>query len=160
MELKCYLVSDDKRKAKKNRGNVIYTLNAKLQAPCNQLNPVFVLDGDHTDFNYIDANWNGAHKYYFVTNFVFLPGHMLEVHCHEDTLSTFWRYKVNEKPEDDKGLWKKLAFIERQESRGSDFIVDEKLPVETKRNITHLMSDKKLGSGTGTYIALTVSGGV
>lgn len=158
MNLKCYLVSDDKRKAKKNLGTVVHDFDAKLQAPCDQLNPSFILSADKTDFNYIYVNaWR---KYYFVTNMTFLTGQQIRVDCHEDTLSTFWRYKVNDKPEDDKGLWKKLAFIERQESRGSDFIVDEKLPVETKRNIMHLKSDKKLGSGTGSYIALTVSGGV
>ncbi len=149
MELKCYLVSDDKRKAKKNLGDVVYTINARLQAPCDQLNPVFVLDGDHTDFNYIDANWSGAHKYYFVTDFVFLPGHMIEVHCHEDTLSTYWPI-----------ISKRTAFLERNENDYTEYMSDPKIPVETKRNIVHYLSDKKLGSGTGSYIALTVSGGV
>lgn len=157
MNVICYMNYYDNKKAGKSTKTTSnqkddkfvkqYEKDVDIQRPCDEYNPVFLFDGDQTDFNYIYVpSWD---KYYFVSKPpTFTIGGLLEVSCHEDVLESVWKY-----------LKPKQALIERNEFQFSNYIIDPKQLMETKRNITHLTVGS-LGNASGSYIALTVAGGV
>lgn len=147
--IELYKMTSDRRKAKKTMTKVGSDItNVKLKEPCDQVDPSFILNLSTTDFNYIKVvEWN---RFYFLKKPpTFERGGLHSLDCHEDILSTVWS-----------SLSTLNAHVERSENKGTEYIIDELLGLETSRSIKPSQAIGTLGTPSGAYIALTVTGGV
>ena len=87
MELVFYSVSDDPRKVQKTLGTAKHTIqNASVYENCSIMNPSFLVDYSASiiETNYVKATlWN---RYYFIRDFIAMPGGRCRVICDEDVL--------------------------------------------------------------------------
>lgn len=97
MILKFYKVSDDSRVLNKTLGEPIHTcLNASVYEDCSIVSPSFLVDYSHSVIacNYLEATvMNGSiiawKRYYYVDDFVLMPGGRMVAKCNEDVLMSF-----------------------------------------------------------------------
>lgn len=97
MKLEFYMNMSDPRKAVKNIGEVIHTVNnAAIYRECSLMTPEFLIDYSPAvaACNYIyagvtiDGTTYGA--YYFIKDRIVMPGGRMVVVCSKDVLSTWW----------------------------------------------------------------------
>lgn len=140
-----YTLTSDRKCAKKSITQ-IRQVNCNLKMPTDIINPTFILtQSDYSMTNYI--YWVEEKRYYFVNNPTYIVGGLVEIPCHVDVLSSWWKYLSNIQ-----------TLVERQENVWSPYIIDTELPTRTERNISYKVVGN-IGSPTDAYIALTVSGG-
>lgn len=70
------------------------TVQAELKQPTDSLNPVFILDYDpiiNTNIThvYVEEEEDVENRYYFIQSYNLAPGGKMELHCHEDVLTSF-----------------------------------------------------------------------
>lgn len=140
-----YTLTSDRKCAKKSITQ-IRQVNCNLKMPTDIINPTFILTkADYSRTNYI--YWVEEQRYYFVNNPTYIEGGLVEIPCHVDVLSSWWKHLSNIQ-----------TLVERQENVWSPYIIDTELPTRTERNISYKVVGN-IGSPTDAYIALTVSGG-
>lgn len=97
MKLEFYSCDSDPRKAVKNLGEVIHTVNnAAVYRECSLMIPEFLIDYSPSVVacNYlyagvtIEGETYGA--YYFIKDRIVMPGGRMVVICSKDVLSTWW----------------------------------------------------------------------
>lgn len=116
-------------------------ITAYLKDETSIAQPVFVLTGDHFDYNYIQFNG----RYYFVDDVVSKHNNLCEVHCTVDVLAT---YKAN--------IQAASAYV-LYYSHSNTQIVDQRL--STKTDITILSTTQAFNNlGTGESYMLTAIG--
>ena len=140
-----YTLTSDRKCAKKSITQ-IRQVNCNLKMPTDIINPTFILtQSDYSRTNYI--YWVEEQRYYFVNNPTYIEGGLVEIPCHVDVLSSWWKYLSNIQ-----------TLVERQENVWSPYIIDTELPTRTERKISYKVVGS-IGRPTEAYIALTVSGG-
>lgn len=146
-----YCCTDDSRKLKKNGLQLLKEChNVYWQQGTNQVNPVITLGtlGDVSKFakaNYVYLP--DFRRYYFGMDFKAMPGNIIQMPLHSDVLMSFRQYIAN-----------LTAYIERQENLWNRYMIDELLPTRTERIIT-VKKIGNIGNPSGSYIALTTTGG-
>lgn len=93
------------------------TLDVKLKNDCSVIKPVFLITGQHFDYNY--CLWNG--RYYFVEDITVIANNLCEIECSIDILAT---YKTE--------ISNYTAFVSRAASNYDLDIIDPILTQEQK----------------------------
>ena len=121
-------------------------------------NPTFILkyplsddlDGSNIIASFDDINYLYCRewsRYYFIKDITFLTGRRIQLDCHVDVLESYKNDIANISAE---------IYRSEMESVKSNFMVDDRLPVECKRKV----SRKAIGSvGDSVSYILTVAGG-
>lgn len=140
--------SDDRRKLTKSfSGNDI---TVQLKAPCDILNPVFILSYNS---GYLTANYLYCpefKRYYFINNIQVITGNRIEISCSVDVLMSY------------NSQIKNLSCnISRNESLRSAYISDSNKPLTTKTQTQTYAFSKNPFVTTDMYTnyVLTVIGG-
>ena len=158
MELKVYSCLDDRNVLDKKRLTLLLTTTFHLKENTDIINPTFIVDGRNSvldssisSINYLYCPSFG--RYYFIDNIILLKGGLIELQCSIDVLNT---YKTQIK--------QLTAVINRSELFKNSYLVDEKTPLTTQKQITlHNASDSPFSTSnltmTNPCVALTVTGG-
>lgn len=156
MELVFYSVEDDPRKVQKTLGEAKHTIqNASVYENCSIMNPSFLVDYSASiiETNYVKATlWN---RYYFIRDFIAMPGGRCRVVCDEDVLMG----NANE-------IYKLNANVIRQEKAKFPFVIDRMMQARADTRTTTYNFDENPFSppaqgelDTANRYLLTVIGG-
>lgn len=140
-----YRTADDKRKITKTLVEVKSVKNFKLKDNTSILNPVILLKNADLTTNYCFIS--KFNRYYFIDDIVTRSDGLTELRCSVDVLYTY-----------NADILKINTFIERQETAFNPYIVDNELITRCERALA-IKSIGTIGTATGSYIALTVTGG-
>lgn len=141
-----YRTKDDNRKLTKVITKLADINSFKIKDDVSVLAPIVRLSNSHA----IEANYCYLKKfkrYYYIREAVVMNDDIVELHCEIDVLQTYRDYILNLN-----------TFIERQEFNYSPYVTDSKVITQSKREIRYDIIGN-IGTATGSYIALTVSGG-
>lgn len=141
--------SDDRRVLTKSFSGAEVTV--QLKAPCDILNPIFILDYDATRLTCNYLYCEELHRYYFINHITVTTGHRIELSCSVDVLMSY-NSAI-------KGLTCNIA---RNESIRTAYISDSNKPLTTKTQTQTYVFDKTPFVTTDMYTnyVLTVVGGV
>lgn len=146
MVVNFYTSFDDKRKVNKLL-NTITSLQALVKDESSLNAPTFVLSQSSLT-NISRCNYcycSVFNRYYFINNIKQMKGQCIEVYAKCDVLMSF-----------NSEIRALSGMIVRQENITNPFIIDERIPVRTKRVISY----KSVGNiGNESGIALTVNAG-
>lgn len=141
-----YVIDNDKRFVKKVLKKLVDISDFKIKENVNILKPIILLSNSKAlGCNYVYIK--KFKRYYFVDNITVLSDGLIQLECSVDVLYT---YKDN--------ILAMTTFIERQESDYSPYVVDNEVVTQCKREVRYQILGG-LPEASGSYIALTVSGG-
>lgn len=143
----CFMITtDDSRTLQKNT-SPIKNVSGTFKDNCSVENPIVLIKKD--DINVASVNYayiSDTERFYYITDFVFTKGGILEVHLKVDVLNTYAS-----------AIKSIYTLIERQENVSNKYIHDEQLLTRTER----IIEKKKVGSvANASGFFLTVNGGV
>lgn len=99
MKLDFHINNSDPRKAVKNIGEVVHTVNdAQIYGSCSLMSPEFLVNYsiDIAGCNYVIATItsgnNSIESRYFIKDKIVMPGGKILVICAKDVLSTWWNH--------------------------------------------------------------------
>ena len=126
-----------------------------LKEGTSLLKPTFILTFEKDDlsidrrltefnsYNYVFVPDLG--RYYFISNITFDTGARLVIECTVDVLKTYASEILSKK-----------CIVTRQEKKNSKMYVDDRIVLRADRQ-QYIQDVGSLGTGTGAYIALTVT---
>ena len=119
-----------------NGGTVI---NVALKNPTSVLDPVFLLEGNNTSYNYFQ--WGS--RYYFVRDIVILNNNLTEYHCETDVLAT-WKSVIGSSSQ----------YVTRSASAYNTSIIDMKYPARADSVVqtTQITGLSGMYGQAGTYV--------
>lgn len=142
-----YTTESDEKSVNKVLNKLAEITSFKIKGDVDILKPVILLSNNYallSNYVYIKK----FNRYYFVKNVTALNEDMIQLECEVDVLYTYRRSIMN-----------LSTFVERQEFNYSPYVVDSELVTQCKREIRYSIIGN-LPQASGSYIALTVSGGV
>lgn len=98
-------------------------INCTVKHDCSLMDPVVIIESE----NYLNCNYcyiENFGRYYYITDIVRLVGKRYQYKLHVDVLMSF-KNDINNC----------VAFIERSESAGNEYMQDPLFPILTKREI-------------------------
>ena len=153
--LKC--LSDDDVIGKKwsTANGDIVTIESKIMFDNDFLNPVLLVSGDFSAFNY--AYIHELHRFYYIGNMIYKTGQMMEIHLKCDVLQS-WKGNENS------GILSNTAVIERQESLNNAYFTDDMYWTQANKEVktipflTNTGAELTFSIPADNYI-LTIAGG-
>lgn len=141
-----YNTTSDVRNVNKVLNKVKDISNFKIKDNVDILNPVILLsDNVVLESNY--AYIKKFNRYYFIESITVMTDGLKQVKLKIDVLQTYRQSILN-----------LTTFIERQEFNYSPYVVDNELVTQCKREVRYQILGT-LPTASGSYVALTVSGG-
>ena len=153
--LKCLSDDDVIGKTWSTANGDIVTIESKIMFDNDFLNPVLLVSGDFSAFNY--AYIHELHRFYYIGNMVYKTGNMMEIHLKCDVLQS-WKGNKNS------GILSNTAIIERQESLNNAYFTDDMYwtqadkEVKTIPFLTSTGAELTFSIPADNYI-LTIAGG-
>lgn len=142
-----YSTDSDEKSVNKVLNQLAEISNFKIKKDVDILKPVILLSNEnalHSNYVYIRK----FNRYYFVKSVTVLNEDTIQLECEVDVLYTYRQNIMN-----------LTTFVERQEFNYSPYVVDNELVTQCKREVRYNIIGN-LPQASGSYIALTVSGGV
>lgn len=139
--------SDDRRKINKSFSGT--SINVTPKAPCDILNPVFILSWSSS---FVKANYLHCpdyERYYFIDDVIFRSGVTVEIHCSVDVLMSYKEQILNLD-----------VYVKRNQAERNKLIVDDRYPAEIMSTLTtKKFNASPFGVDNGYNIVMTVIGG-
>jgi hypothetical protein len=125
MTLTFYNVSDDPRTVKKTLGTAVATIsNVFAKEPLDFMSPTFILSGVNSNSGFNNRNYlfcQELNRYYFIKDYINVPGDLTEVICTEDVLMTYADKIMNSDC---------VVFNQSRFDKGNSLIPDSRLPMQ------------------------------
>ena len=153
--LKCLSDDDVIGKTWSTANGDIVTIESKIMFDNDFLNPVLLVSGDFSAFNY--AYIHELHRFYYIGNMVYKTDQMMEIHLKCDVLQS-WKGDANN------GILSNTAVIERQESLNNAYFTDDMYWTQANKEIktipflTDTGAELTFSIPADNYI-LTIAGG-
>ena len=153
--LKCLSDDDVIGKTWSTANGDIVTIESKIMFDNDFLNPVLLVSGDFSAFNY--AYIHELHRFYYIGNMIYKTGQMMEIHLKCDVLQS-WKGDANS------GILSNTAVIERQESLNNAYFTDDMYWTQANKEVktipflTSTGAELTFSIPADNYI-LTIAGG-
>ena len=153
--LKCISDDDVIGKSWSDSEGDIVTVESKIAFDNDFLNPVLVVTGNFSAFNYCYIH--ELNRFYYIGNMVYKTGHMMEMHLKCDVLQS-WRGDA------DSGILSNYAVLERQESLNNAYFSDDMYWTQVNKEVktipflTNTGTELTFSIPEDNYI-LTIAGG-